>query len=345
MRVTTVDDLILTGLCDLLLGYACHGPFRWTDSASWLGHLVLFLYSSVLRDMRLCCPIDRRPLAGYIDLTSCPSHLLPRSEHFGSAGRCIPTGRGEFGAGTRRGWASKFWRFRHTVEMLVQLECTQFSQFISHSHDIPFQSSNQTAQVEYPELCSTGVHRIFTVFHRERTAPSWYYSPSFSVISLPSCPSVSLLTERVQTSAGKRTRRRERRRRNEGEGVNHHLSKRSLQRSEVYACAPRDDWQGDKQRKAACSNVSAHSNTQSQSLSHSAILNSNSLSLSLPTFFFLLSRCSPLGKAKKSQFLGIKKEKNEKGGEKVFCCCHSCVYWSSCESLSLSLSAVFNLTG
>lgn len=128
-----------------------------------------------------------------------------------------------------------------TVEMLVQLECTQFSQFISHSHDIPFQSSNQTAQVEYPELCSTGVHRIFTVFHRERTAPSWYYSPSFSVISLPSCPSVSLLTERVQTSAGKRTRRRERRRRNEGEGVNHHLSKRSLQRSEVYACAPRDD--------------------------------------------------------------------------------------------------------
>lgn len=34
---------------------------------------------------------------------------------------------------------------------------------------------------------------------------------------------------------------------------------------------------------------------------------------------------------------GIKKEKNEKGGEKVFCCCHSCVYWSSCESLSLSL--------
>lgn len=160
MWVSTFDDLILTGLCDLLLGYACHGPFRWTDSASWLGHLVLFLYISVLRDMWLCCPIDRRPLAGYIALTSCPHHLLPRAEHFGSAGRCIPTGRGEFGAGTRRGWASKSWRFRHTVEMLVQLECTQLSQFISHSHGIPFKSSNQTAQGEYPELCSTGVQTL-----------------------------------------------------------------------------------------------------------------------------------------------------------------------------------------
>lgn len=225
----------------MLLGYGCGRPFRWTDSAPWLAHLLLFLYISVLWALRMCCSIDRRPLARYIALTSCPHHFLPHAVHSGSASRCIPTRRGELGARTHRGWASKSWRFRHSVEMVGELEWIQSSQFISHSLGIPFELSNQITLVEYPKLCSTGV-QIPPGFP-PYSAENELSSPSFYLISFPSCPSVSLLTERVQTSAGRRTRRR-----NEGEGVNHHLSKRSLQHSQVYACAPRDDWQGDKRR-------------------------------------------------------------------------------------------------
>lgn len=49
--VSTFDYQLLTGLSDLLLGYVCGGPFRWTDSAPWLAHLILFLYLSVLLDL------------------------------------------------------------------------------------------------------------------------------------------------------------------------------------------------------------------------------------------------------------------------------------------------------
>lgn len=155
--VSSFDYLILTGMCDLLLGYFCCGPFRWTDSASRLAHLVFFLYISVLWDLQMCRSIDRRLLTRYIALTSCPHHLLPHAVHSVSASRCIPTRRGEFGARTCRGWASKSWRFRHGVEMLVKLEWIQSSQFFSHSLGIPFELSNQIALVKYPKRCSTGV--------------------------------------------------------------------------------------------------------------------------------------------------------------------------------------------
>lgn len=241
--------LILTGLCDLWLGYACRGSFRWTDPAPWLGHLVLFLYISVLRDMRMCCPINRRPLAGYIALASCPHHLLSHAEHSGSAGSCIPTGRGEFGAGTRRGWASKSWRFRHSVQLQVWLERIQSSGFISHSLGIPF----QIAQVEYPELCSTGVQILPGISpystENELQRLGITLPPSLSSLFLPVllCLYSPNESRRVQVKepdggrdgGGGGTR---------GKGLITTFPKRSLQRSEVYACASQDDWQGDKRR-------------------------------------------------------------------------------------------------
>lgn len=195
--VSTFDYQLLTGLSDLLLGYVCGGPFRWTDSAPWLAHLILFLYLSVLLDLWMCRSIDWRPLARYIPLTSCPHHLLPHPVHSRSAGRCIPTRRGELGASTRWGWASKSWRFKHSVEMQVKLEWIQSSQFISPSLGIPFELSNQITLIEYPKLCSTGVQIPY--FHRipQRTNCTVLVLPSLLLSHIASFLSPCVFTHRT----------------------------------------------------------------------------------------------------------------------------------------------------